>query len=33
VEWQDADADAALVRAEDEGWRAPSGESVLRWGS
>jgi hypothetical protein len=32
VEWQDADADAALAGAEDEGWRAPSGESVLRWG-
>ena len=32
VEWQDADADAALVVVEEEGWRAPLGESVLRWG-
>ena len=32
VEWQDADADAALVAVEDEDWRAPAGESVLRWG-
>ena len=32
VEWQDADADAALAVIEDEGWRAPTGESVLRWG-
>jgi hypothetical protein len=34
VEWQDADADAALVvvEEEEEGWRAPLGESVLRWG-
>ncbi len=32
VEWQDADADAALIVVEDEGWRAPAGESVLRWG-
>ena len=32
VEWEDADADAALVVIEDEGWRAPAGESVLRWG-
>jgi hypothetical protein len=32
VEWQDADADAALVAIGDEGWRAPRGESVLRWG-
>ena len=32
VVWQDADADAALVVVEDEGWRAPGGESVLRWG-
>jgi hypothetical protein len=31
VEWQDAGADAALVVVE-EGWRAPGGESVLRWG-
>src|SRR5689334_20368802 len=32
VEWQDADADAALVGIDDEGWRPPAGESVLRWG-
>src|SRR5690242_16194093 len=32
VEWQDADADAALIRMEDEGWRAPGRESMLRWG-
>ena len=32
VEWSDADADAALVVVEDEDWRAPAGESVLRWG-
>ncbi|MGD0246773.1 MAG: serine protease, partial [Streptosporangiaceae bacterium] len=32
VEWQDAGADAALIAVEDEGWRAPAGESVLRWG-
>ena len=32
VEWEDADADAALVVVEGEGWRAPAGESVLRWG-
>jgi tetratricopeptide (TPR) repeat protein len=32
VEWQDTDADAALVRIEDERWRAPAQESVLRWG-
>ena len=32
VEWEDADADAALIVAEEEGWRAPGGESVLRWG-
>jgi tetratricopeptide (TPR) repeat protein len=32
VEWQDVDADAALVRIDDEGWRPPGGESVLRWG-
>src|SRR5215831_131223 len=31
VKWQDDDADAALVVIEDEGWRAPAGESVLRW--
>ena len=32
VEWADADADAALAVIEDEDWRAPAGESVLRWG-
>ena len=32
VEWEDADADAALILIEDEHWRAPAGESVLRWG-
>ena len=32
VAWEDADADAALIVIEDEGWRAPAGESVLRWG-
>ena len=32
VEWADADADVALAVIEDEGWRAPAGESVLRWG-
>ncbi|HEV3292940.1 MAG TPA: serine protease, partial [Streptosporangiaceae bacterium] len=32
VEWQDADTDAALVGIEEEGWLAPGGESVLRWG-
>ena len=32
VEWADADVDAALVVVEDEGWRVPAGESVLRWG-
>jgi hypothetical protein len=32
VEWQDVDADAALIGIEEEGWRAPAGESVLRWG-
>jgi hypothetical protein len=32
VEWDDADVDAALVGIEDERWRAPDGESVLRWG-
>jgi hypothetical protein len=32
VEWEDADADAALVLVEDEQWRASAGESVLRWG-
>jgi hypothetical protein len=32
VAWADADADAALIVIEDDGWRAPTGESVLRWG-
>jgi Trypsin-like peptidase domain/Tetratricopeptide repeat len=32
VKWQDADADAALIGVEDEDFRAPTGESVLRWG-
>ena len=32
VDWQDPDADAALIVIEDEGWLAPAGESVLRWG-
>src|SRR5690242_16115871 len=32
VEWENADADAALVVIEDEQWRVPAGESVLRWG-
>ncbi len=32
MQWQDADADAALIVIEDQGWRAPDGESVLRWG-
>ena len=32
VEWENADADAALIGIEDECWRAPGGESVLRWG-
>ena len=32
VEWQDAEVDAALAVIEDAGWRAPAGESVLRWG-
>jgi Tetratricopeptide repeat len=32
VEWQNADADAALIRIEDQGWRASAGETVLRWG-
>ena len=32
VEWEDADADAALIGVEDEHWQAPAGESVLRWG-
>ncbi len=32
VEWDSTDADAALIGIEDERWRAPGGESVLRWG-
>ena len=32
VEWENAEADVALVVIEDEGWRAPAEESVLRWG-
>src|SRR5258707_1375083 len=32
VEWEDGGADAALVVVEEEAWRAPTGESVLRWG-
>ena len=32
VQWQDAGADVALIVVEDEDWRAPGGESVLRWG-
>ncbi len=32
VAWEDAGTDAALVVVEEEGWRAPDGESVLRWG-
>ena len=32
VEWEDVDADAALILVEDEDWRAPGRESVLRWG-
>ena len=32
VAWADAGADVALIVVEDEGWRAPAGESVLRWG-
>ena len=32
VEWQDADADAALIGIEDERWQAPGVKSVLRWG-
>ena len=32
VEWADAEADAALVVIEDADWRAPAGESLLRWG-
>ena len=32
VEWDDADADAALIGIEDEGWEASAGESALRWG-
>jgi tetratricopeptide (TPR) repeat protein len=32
VEWHDAGTDAALLVIEDDGWRAPGDESVLRWG-
>jgi tetratricopeptide (TPR) repeat protein len=32
VEWEDHDVDVALIVVEEEGWRAPAGESVLRWG-
>jgi Trypsin-like peptidase domain len=32
VEWDNTDADAALIGIGDERWRAPAGESVLRWG-
>ena len=32
VEWEDADADAALISIKDERWQAPDQESVLRWG-
>ena len=32
VEWQNADADAALVVIGDEHWQPPGRESVLRWG-
>jgi hypothetical protein len=32
VEWENADADAALAVIKDEGWRPPVGESVLRLG-
>lgn len=32
VEWEDVDTDAALVVVGDEDWRAPTVESVLRWG-
>jgi hypothetical protein len=32
VEWENVGADAALIAVGDEGWRAPAGESVLRWG-
>ena len=32
VEWEDGGADAALIVVEGEHWRAPTGESVLRWG-
>ena len=32
VEWENADADTALAVIEDEGWRVPARESVLRWG-
>src|ERR1039457_1509479 len=32
VEWHDADADAALIGVQDQDWRAPAGESGLRFG-
>jgi tetratricopeptide (TPR) repeat protein len=32
VEWENADADAALLVIEDEGWKVPARGSVLRWG-
>ncbi len=32
VAWEDADADVALIVVEDKDWRAPAGQSVLRWG-
>ena len=32
VEWENADADAALIGIEDEHWQTPTRESVLRWG-
>jgi len=33
VDWDDVNTDAALIRVEDENWRAPSEESALRWGN
>ena len=32
VDWQETEADAVLVVIEDDDWRAPVRESVLRWG-
>jgi len=32
VEWEDADADAALIGIRHERWQAPDQESMLRWG-